>query len=112
MMKNVKVYLDDILDSIAKIEYYTKNSSREEFFKDELRQDAVIRRLAVIGEAVKGLPTELKKKFTDVPWRDIAGMRDFVVHEYSAVDLLKVWPVIETDLPDLREKIKKIYSSL
>ena len=75
--------------------------TRDQFFADELVQDAVIRRFTVIGEAARHLPSEAQDLYPEVPWARMRGMRNFVVHEYSGVDLRIVWDTIEDDLPPL-----------
>ena len=75
-------------------------------------QDKIIRRIQVIGEAVKNLPDDLKRSHPEVPWRDIAGMRDIVIHQYFGIDLEFVWNVLTKDIPDLKLKILKIREEL
>lgn len=84
--RSSKLYLDDIRDSVRKVERYTKGLSRAEFFCDELRIDAVVRNLQIIGEATKKLPKQLKAEYKAVPWSQMTGMRDKVVHEYFGVN--------------------------
>lgn len=108
MKRDVRVYLDDILESIEKIEGYTKNVSKEEFNKNYQLQDAVLRRIAIIGEAVKSIPQDLKDKHPEIPWREISGMRDILIHEYFGVMLERVWNTIKKDLLKLKDKIKRL----
>ena len=79
--------VEHVLESIERIEEYTAGVTKEEFLKSTLLQDAVIRRLEVIGEAVKNMPEEIKARYPDVPWRQIASMRDVLIHKYFGVDL-------------------------
>lgn len=83
MKKDPKILLFDILDSIEKIEKYAKNVSEDNFFENIQVQDAVVRRIEIIGEAVKGLPISFRNKHTDIPWKKIAGTRDVLIHDYS-----------------------------
>lgn len=108
MKKDPKIFLKHIVESIEEIEKYTKGVSKEEFFKDSKSQDAVIRRIEIIGEAVKNLPSGFKNKHPEISWPEIAGMRDVLIHEYFGVDLDIVWETIKKDLPDLKEKILEI----
>lgn len=87
MSKDVKVYLDDILESISQIEKYTKKTTQSKFNKNMQLQDAVLRRLEIIGEAVKNIPENFRNLYLEIPWKKIAGMRDILIHEYSGVDL-------------------------
>ncbi len=102
------VYLQDILESIEYIQRFLDGVSEEEFYKNVEKQDAVLRRLEIIGEGVKHLPEEIRKKHPDVPWRQIAGMRDIIIHEYFGVTLEMIWVVATEDIVDLKENVKKI----
>lgn len=99
MSKNVKVLLKHILQSADLVFKYTKGVSRTRFLEDVGIQDKVIRRLAIIGEAVKGLSADFRAKHKVIPWKDIAGMRDILVHEYYEVDTPLVWRVVKRRLP-------------
>ena len=111
-MKEIKVYLEDILESIEKIETYTRNVTFENFDSNTELQDAVVRRLEIIGEAVKNLPAETKSKHPEIPWKQISGMRDVLIHEYAGVSLKRVWKVITDDLSPLKETALKILKNL
>lgn len=108
MSKNIRVYLEDILESVGKVEEYTQGLTLAVFERDTERQDAVIRRLAIIGEAVKRLPVDIREKYPDIPWRQIAGMRDMLIHEYSSVSLDRVWDVVTHHLAALKSITEKI----
>jgi uncharacterized protein with HEPN domain len=108
MKKDPSVFLSHILESIKLIEYYSKGKTELDLFNSTGFQDKIIRRIEIIGEAVKNLPDDLKNDHPEVPWRDLAGMRDIVAHQYFGVDLETVWLVATNELPDLKAKIIKI----
>jgi uncharacterized protein with HEPN domain len=110
-VKDDRVYLEHIRDAINDIVDYTQ-SGRDAFFADRMRQDATIRKLEVIGEAVKSLSDGSKSRRTDVPWKQIAGMRNKVIHDYFGVTLAIVWAVVEQELPKLRHAIKDLLNTL
>jgi len=110
--RDVRLYLDDILEAIDKIERYTEGLNFEQFRKDDKTGDAVIRNFSVIGEAVKNIPPGVRKKYPDIPWKIIAGMRDKLVHEYFGIRYDVVWETIELRLPSLRVALKKILDQM
>jgi len=105
------VYLQDILESIQQIEEYLDGVNESEFYQNSEKQDAVLRRLEIIGEAVKHISDEIRNEHDKVPWRKIAGMRDIIIHEYFGVTLSMIWVVTQRDLPDLKSKIKDIINN-
>lgn len=106
------VYLDDILESINRIEKYTHNVSREEFENDIDKQDAVVHRLEVIGEAAKRVTKDFRDKYPNVPWKDIARTRDKITHHYFEVDLEIIWSIIQNDLKPLKEQVQAMLRAL
>jgi uncharacterized protein with HEPN domain len=108
LKRDNRLYLDDILGSIEAIERYVKGISEDDFKADMEKQDAVARRIEIIGEASKNIPDEYKKKHQEIPWRKIAGMRDILVHAYFGVNLDRIWAVLKKDLPALKKQIKEI----
>lgn len=105
MKKDARVYLDDVLECIQKIEEYTRDLDFDAFDSKPAMQDAVIRRLEIIGEAVKNLPDEYRTQYGMIPWKQIAGMRDVLIHEYAGVSIHRVWEVVTRDLPALKKVI-------
>jgi len=103
-VKDPAVYLRHIRDAIARIGKYTAQG-RNAFFEDSMVQDAVIRNLEVIGEAVRSLPPELKRRHPEIPWRSITALRNVLIHEYFGVDLEIVWRVVQRRLPALKRHI-------
>ncbi len=112
MSKHPRILLEHILESISLIEQYVGQMSRNEFIRSPQVQDAVIRRLQIIGEAVKSLRDDLWSRYPGLPWRQIAGMRDVLIHKYFAVDLILVWNVIRRDLPALKATLEEILPRL
>ncbi len=112
MSRDYKLYLDDILDAIKKIEDYTEGIPQIEFNKDNMIIDAVIRNLEVIGEAVKNLPRNIREKYPDLEWKKIAGMRDILIHEYFGVNLEIVWDIVTNKIPKLKNSVKEIMEEL
>ena len=106
------VFLEDILECIEKIEDYMESLTEKEFEKNSEKQDAVIRRIEIIGEAVKNISTETKEKYPNIRWREIAGMRDVVIHQYFGVTVGLIWQVATSDIPKLKEKIERIIKEI
>lgn len=112
MRKDDSVYLRHVLDAICRIEEYTQDITYRNFLNNHLRQDGVIRQIEVIGEAVKKLSPELKERHPEIPWKDVAGMRDKLIHDYLGVDLDAVWNTAKKDIPRLKEEIESIVESI
>ncbi|HOF02020.1 MAG TPA: DUF86 domain-containing protein [Spirochaetota bacterium] len=112
MDKDPKVFLEHVLDSIFLINDYINGFSEQDFLTSVKLQDLITRRLEIIGEAVKNIPNKIREKYSDVEWKKIAGMRDYLIHVYFGIDLKLTWKVVERDLPILKEKIEKILSEL
>jgi len=103
-----KIYLRHILDSMSRIRDYTRAVDYDAFCRDTLIQDAVIRQLEIVGEAVKRLSSGLRDKHSRIPWKDIAGMRDKLIHDYLGVDIDAVWATVQEDIPDLQLEIETV----
>lgn len=101
-------YLRHILDAISRIESYLAGVDREAFDSTPLLQDGVIRQLQIVGEAVKRLSPELRGRTPGVPWRQIAGMRDKITHDYMGVDLEAVWLTATEDLGPLKHSVEEL----
>lgn len=108
MIKNDQVYLEHILEAISKIESFVNCLTKFDFDRNVLIQDAVIRNFEIIGEATKKISKQFTQKHSGIPWQDMAGMRDKLIHDYLDVDLDVIWRTIESDLPLLKEMLSKI----
>jgi uncharacterized protein with HEPN domain len=106
--RNVRLYLDDIRTEIKNIEAYVSSVSFGEFAKNTMMIDAIVRNFAVIGEGAKNLPDEFKAAHSEIPWGQIMGMRNKVVHEYFGIDEEMIWKTIEHDIPVLKSLIEKL----
>lgn len=111
MKKDPKVFIGHIVESIQLIEEYTQHLTLVKFKKDIFAQDAIIRRLQVIGEAVKNLDISFRVKHSEIPWKQMAGMRDVIIHEYFDVDLALTWSVVKRELPAIKEKLQMVLIS-
>lgn len=105
------LYLKDIVDAITKILEYTKNVSYDDFCEDAKTIDAVVRNYEIIGEAAKSISGEIKSAYSDVPWKEMIGMRNKVIHEYFGVDTDIVWETTRSILPGLKTSLEDIYKS-
>ncbi len=106
--KDASIFLKHILESIALIEKYTKNINYDDFLEDMRSQDAVMKRLEVIGEAVKNLPTELREENPDIPWKKITATRDILIHHYFGVEMEVVWEIVRKDIIELKFMIESL----
>jgi len=108
MEKDHSIYIFDIVESIELIESYVGIQSREEFLNDSAVRDAVVRRVEIIGEAAKRIPDSIRNKYQDVAWKQIAGTRDRLAHDYGDVDFSGVWDIVKKDLPTLKDQMREI----
>ena len=108
MNRDYKFFIKDIRESIENIEEYVKNLSEEQFKRNIQIQDAVIRRLEIIGEATKKIPKSIKSINKEIPWEKLSQYRDFIIHSYFLASLNRIWIVIKKDLPKIKENLKKI----
>lgn len=111
-MSSTQIFLAHILTSIEALEKYTNAVSEEQFYINRQLQMACIKELEIIGEAVRNLPDDFRDGNPNIPWKDIAGMRSYLVHEYFEIDLDLVWDTIKSKIPELKSNIQKIFEPL
>jgi len=107
-MRDDIAYIEHILLSISKIDAFTVSMTRSDFEQNEMVQDAVIRNIEIIGEVSKRVSNDFKTTYYDILWREMAGMRDKLIHDYMGVDIDVVWKTIKVDMPQLFILLKKI----
>ncbi len=107
-MKDDLVYIHHMLDAIIQIQKYVKNLTDKKFLRSQMIKDAVIRQITIIGEASRQLSPEFQKNHPQIPWGNVIGMRNILVHDYLGVDYVEVWRVTQEDLPVLKKQLKQI----
>jgi len=112
MKRDASVFLGHILESINRIEEFTEGMSKEDFLDSVMMQDAVIRRIEIIGEASKNLTADFREKHSGIQWSDMIRTRDKISHGYFGVDINLAWDIVKSDLPVLKEKIEKIIGEI
>ena len=104
----IQDYLEDIIESVNRIEEYVQGMGIADFKKSQITQDAVIRAFEVLGEATKKIPEDFRNKYPDVPWKKMAAMRDKLIHDYWGVDVNRVWKTVNVDIPFLKQQLSRI----
>ena len=108
MKKDDSIYLRHIIDAFVQIEDYMDGVSHDEFFSDKLLQDGVIRQLEIMGEAARNVSEDLRSENPQIPWRQMIGLRNRMIHAYFNVNLQIIWEIIQGDLPNLKRETKRI----
>ena len=112
MKKDPRIHVSFILECIELVEEYLKGLTETEFLNSTQQQDAIIRRVELIGEAVKNISPEVKDRYPEIPWKRIAGMRDILVHDYLGLDLEITWNVAQVEIPELKTKMLEVRRDL
>ncbi len=110
--RQVEDYLQDILDAVAAIEQFTLGIDFEAFSQNLEKVFAVSRAMEIIGEAVKKIPDSVRNQYPNIPWRDIAGMRDKLIHDYFNTDVKIIWKAVQDDVPQLKIMISRVLDNL
>jgi len=112
MKKDDSVYLHHIIDAFVQIEHNTEGVSHEEFLHNRLIQDGVIRQLEVMGEAARNLSGDLRNEYPQIPWSQMIGLRNRMIHAYFNVDLQIIWEIVHGDMPVLKQNMQCILDTV
>ncbi len=108
MKRNVMLYVKDILENMADAEEFVRDMTYEQFIRDKKTVNAILRSIEVIGEAAKHIPDPERERYPEIPWKEMAGMRDKITHAYFQVDLETVWLVIKERIPEIKPRLEQI----
>lgn len=106
------IFLEDIIECAKKIDEYTKNLTEKDFLVDEKTKDAVIVRVQIIGEAIKNLPSDLKKDYKSINWKKSVKLRNIFIHNYFGINSRRLWKTAKEEVPEIKGKITKILEDL
>ena len=112
MKRDARLYLDDIVEAIQRIEEYSQHPDLDSFKKDRKSVDAIVRNFEIMGEAVNKIPSALRNRYPDIPWTEMLGMRNKLIHEYFGVDTEILWKTIKENIPQLHAQLRKILQDM
>jgi uncharacterized protein with HEPN domain len=112
MKRDYKLFVKDILDAIDKIEEFIGNMDYGEFIQDDKTSTAVVKKIEIIGEAIKNIPRDVRVKYNAIPWKDIVGMRNKITHNYFKIDYEIVWNVVKEKLPALKIQVEQVLKEM
>jgi len=110
--RSSRIFLEDIIQSADKIRRYTKGLEYDDFVRNEMVTDAVLRNIEIIGEAAGNIPDDIRSRYSHIPWRRIVGLRNIVIHAYFNVDLNIIWQIVTVNLPEIRDDIRSVSDDL
>ncbi|MEE8358594.1 MAG: DUF86 domain-containing protein [Candidatus Hydrothermarchaeales archaeon] len=107
-----RLFVEDIIESMDKLDRYTNGLTHKTFASNELVVDASIRNLEIIGEASKNIPDEVREKYSAIPWKRMTGLRNITIHEYFGIDLDIIWEIITKNLPETKPELETMLKSI
>lgn len=111
-MKEPIIFIEHIIENIQDIELFVTYVDKKDFLENKEKQNAVIRSLEIIGDAVKNIPQDIRVKYKEVPWKAIAGTRDKITHHYFGIDLELIWKMVKENIPSLKKQMIEIKKDL
>ena len=111
-MKEPPIFLEHVLTCIQSIEQFKEGLSKKDFINNDLKQSAILRKIEIIGEAMKNIPSAFQKEYPEIEWKKIMGTRDKLIHQYFGVDLNVMWDVIQNNIPILKNQLQAILKRL
>ncbi len=112
MKRTYRLYLNDIIQAMNKIERYAQGLDYDSFINNEMVVDAVLRNIEVIGEAAAQIPETIKQQYSNIPWKKIIGLRNIVVHEYFGIDLDNIWKIVTENIPETKPQLVEMFEDL
>lgn len=111
-MRNYNLYIKDIINAMESIEDFVKDMNFQQMRYDDKTSSAVIQKFEIIGEATKNIPDQLRREYSNIPWKRMAGMRDRLIHAYFGVDYKLVWDAIKNEIPNLKLKLQEMFNDI